>query len=165
MNNTNFQNQLNALRRQIFRTRVGGVVGLLGLGLGMGVGVHHLGTKHHETFKEFYDKHKKPRKAPVFTPTSVPPPPLLLTERNDPKPMNISQSKVPQAEIEKRTQSVLREAASYNVPPSGIVFGEDGSVKYLKHPHWMPGKPIKAAWKFNADSGDMEIVDPDTHKD
>lgn len=53
----NFEKEILKLRRQVFRTRVGGVVALAGFALG----IHHLGNKHHETFQEFYDTHKTPR--------------------------------------------------------------------------------------------------------
>jgi hypothetical protein len=166
MTDSNFQSQLNALKRQIFRTRVGGIVGLLGLGVSMGFGVHHLGSKHHETFKDFYDKHKK---KPIVTKhCPIPPPPLLLTDKSknqqmvfgEDGPMAYTSTPISNAEIEQRKQSVLKEAAQYNVPAQSVIFKENGSVKYIKHPHWMPGKPIRAAWKYNADTEEMETVDP-----
>jgi len=56
-----YDKEIKSLRRAIFRTRVGGILGL-GIGLaGLGFGIHHLGEKHHEVFSEFYEKHRTPR--------------------------------------------------------------------------------------------------------
>lgn len=53
----NFEKEILKLRRQVLRTRVGGVVAFASFAFG----IHHLGNKHHKTFETFYEKHKTPR--------------------------------------------------------------------------------------------------------
>lgn len=52
------ENEIRKLQRQMFRTRVGGVLGLGLLGASIGGCIYHMKVMHHEAFSDIYAKHK-----------------------------------------------------------------------------------------------------------